>query len=215
MILSCPRCRVEIAAIDINMQTVMALCRTCNELFNFANIPVKTDRPAGTKIQYTQYGDGFGLIFPRGRTISLAIFLIIFGLIWAGVTGVMLGAVHFSLKHSPSAFFNAFISLFFISGLGFMLAGTVLCFLKTAMIAADGKLRIVRSIFSKEFVKEIPAELVSSVEKVARYQENDISVYGIKILSKDGPSYKVGNGLNDLEINWIRWLILEYTGARA
>jgi predicted Zn finger-like uncharacterized protein len=225
MRIRCPSCQAAVTAAGINIQTGMAVCGSCNEVFPLpgmaaalpAGPPVPTARPATTAIAFAPSGDGFGVIFPPGGGRSLGWFFILFGSIWDLISGGMLAAILFGHAAGGGIFALApllFVSAFFVFGLGFLLGGVALLGLRAALIARDRSVRLVRTVFGREFVTAVPAGEVRDVVRVVRYSQNDVPVHGLALVLADGKRPAIGAGLGDDEIAWLRWQIMDYCGRQ-
>jgi hypothetical protein len=237
MHIRCPSCQAPVASAGINRETGMAVCGACNEVFALpgwalasgGGAVVETAQPAGTRIAYVPSGDGFGIVLPGRDTRGLGVFFIIFGGIWVAFWGAMQGGglhVEPGLGAQAPALIGA---LLLALGGGGILGGITLLTLRSALVARDRSVRLVRTVFGCEFVTTVGADEIREVVRVVRYSQGGGSdgdrrrhahsegqpVYGIALVRADGRRPAIGAGLSDDEIAWLRWLILDYCRPRA
>jgi len=86
----CPSCRVPVAAEDIALDTGLAKCRTCNNVFRFDNAPelaapAARPRPVAGRPRSVVTSDANGALTIKYRWFSAKyIFLVFFCLFWDG-----------------------------------------------------------------------------------------------------------------------------------
>jgi hypothetical protein len=202
----CSKCRNIIPAGQINIQTMKALCQTCDVIVNIGDEMNVECKPLLSKIEYTETADGFVLLFPRRNVRGLAWFFVAFGGFWDLISGVMLVAT-FGSKKAVDPMFFIIVPPFFVLGSLILLGGIALLFLRTGIVADKSGIKIIRKTLGREFIGFIEKNAISGVRKVERYQSNNRPVYGVSIQNGDGEGKKVGVELSDDEIGWIRYLI--------
>jgi hypothetical protein len=202
----CTKCQAELKPENINIQKMVGHCIECNEIIQISEkLDLVKIKPSGSKIQEIKLDDGsLGLLFPKRR--SIGIFFIFFGGFWDLISGTMLVATSHG-KGGIDLFGSIFVSMFFLIGFVILIIGIALVNMKTALIINSLKIKLVRNVFGKEFIKEIANGRNISVNRVVRYTQNDNPVYGAKITDESSESITVGIDLSTDETSWLEFII--------
>ena len=119
-------------------------CVSCNEIFKLDIGSEIKDKPKNSMLMESASGTGgIAIIFPK--RYALGVFMIVFGGFWDLISGTMFGVWIFK-DSKIETFPLIFISMFSILGFTILMFGVAQVLMRVAVIAKNGKMKLVRNI---------------------------------------------------------------------
>jgi len=201
----CPSCRVPVAAEDIALDTGLAKCRTCNNVFRFADDPAlaapaaRARPPAGRPRSVATWEDAGGLTVQYRWFSPKYLFMAFFCLFWNGflvfwyamalASGDVIGLV-FPILHVAAGIFITYM--------------TIAGFVNTTTLRIDPwRLRVSHHPLPWGRPVELEVGDVQQLfcdEKVSRGRNGPSYTYNLNALLRDGTRRKVISGLDAAEL---------------
>jgi hypothetical protein len=201
----CPSCRVPVAAEDIALDTGLAKCRTCNNVFRFADdpalaAPVARPRPMAGRPKSVVTSDTNGALTVKYRWFSPKyIFLAVFCLFWNGFL-----VFWYSMAFvSGSRVMLLFPLLHVAAGIGLTYA-TIAGFVNTTTLRIDGyRLRVTHHPLPWGRGVDLAIGDVQQLfcdERISRGRNGPSYTYNLNAMLRDGSRRKVVSGLDTPEL---------------
>ena len=201
----CPSCRVPVAAEDVALDTGLAKCRTCNNVFRFDNLPelaapaVRPRQNVGRPRSVATWEDDGGLTVQyrwfSGKHIAMAVFCLVwdgFLVFWytmAWASGNMLMLL-FPILHLAAGIFITYT--------------TVAGFVNTTTLRIDPwRLRVAHHPLPWGRPVDLEVGDVQQLfcdEKITRGKNGPSYTYNLNALLRDGSRRKVISGLDAAEL---------------
>lgn len=202
MKIPCPDCRIPVAADDVNLETGLAKCRTCNSVFRFDNHPGLAERRRAPVMKpgHVETYEGAGELTIRYRWFSPKyLFLAVFCLIWNGFL-LFWYAMAFA---SGNAIMMLFPLLHVAAGI-FLTYTTFAGFLNATTVTLDGSQLSVRHgplpWPGNLKLSTLEVQQLFCEEKITRGRNGLSYSYNLVALLLDGSRRKVVSGLDAPEL---------------
>lgn len=232
----CPRCAAELDA-DLIASTGKARCPYCSaDLTSIQDQfhPAESDSqsfsaeraehgapmslpglPAGSKIRVVEATETRYLIqIPPGgkKSVGLGCMAVFWnGIVIAVTAGVLSGAM---AGDTELLFVLAFLSIFWIAGLGLAYGWAVLKYTRYIFLLEPDRLVMQKLFLGSKKITETELDQSSRASLKEAYSENDVPVYKIEIKGTNR-SESFGTALTDAEKDWLVDRINEFLGAPA
>lgn len=221
MAIICPSCGAEIPVADVNVAQGVAVCRACSNVCQLGQLAAaeaaptavvsipRVAKPEGTRIELAELGDRLVVAMPRGMNRGLGLFLLAFGGIWDGISGIILVSLFAggSGGKGPGSgidwFALVFISGFFLIGLVVLAFAVYVLTVRIALSIDRTTVTLVRAAFGREWASVRPANEACAVRRVERYKQNEVPKYGVGIDFTGGGTTSIGSALSDPELDWL------------
>ena len=220
MQLLCPNCGREIPTEDVNVEKDIALCRSCNQTFSFAELAREGSGPAVDLMRppkgvwFRQNMRGFEL----GATTrsGAAFFLVPFMCAWSGLS---LGGIYGSQIHSGK--FNLASSLFglpFLIGTIFLVAFTLMTICGKMVISVQGDQgRLFTGLGPLGRTRLFKWSNIKSATEETGFYRNGQPRLAIILQGDDNTRLKFASGINEerryFMLNALRSLLRKREGA--
>ena len=201
----CPECRVPVAAEDVDLATGLAKCRTCNNVFRFADLPELAPstvraRPKADKPRTVVTTEANGELVVQYRWFSAKYLLLLFFCVfWDGILvfwyAMALGSRNLLMLAFPIVHVIAGIALTY---------STIAGFFNTTTMRIDGSRLSVRH-HPLPWGRPVELGIVQvkqlfCVEKMSRGKAGPTYSYSLNALLHDGMRRKLVSGLDTPEI---------------
>lgn len=218
MQIQCSTCSKIIPADDINLDHVLAKCRSCNTVFDFSEqvrMPVlpeaklKRDRgelPMPSQLQVDQQGGSLVIIRRWGR--GPAIFFLVFSGLWNGFLLFMAFALlsntlrmHDGSRPPSQAFLGLFLIPFILVGLTTGWVALAFLLNRTTIRVSGRRLSVTHGPVPWPGKREIDISTLDQLycEEYVAYSQNHVPQVRLMIqaLRKDGSKVKLVRGMED------------------
>lgn len=206
MKINCPECRVPVAAEDVNLETGLAKCRTCNNVFRFADAPELAPqqavraRPPVEKPRSVVAFERDGVLTLEYRWFTLKyIFLTFFCLVW---NGFLVFWYAIALR-TGSAMMLLFPLIHVAAGL-FITYVTIVGYVNTTTVEIDrSRIRVRHHPLPWGRRVELGAADVAQLfcqEKISRGRNGVTYTYDLVAVMRGGTRKKVISGLDYAEL---------------
>lgn len=216
MQLNCRSCAKTILAEDINLDTVLAKCRSCHAVFDFSaqvrmpTVPeakLKRDRgeiPMPRQFTVDERGGRLSITRKWGR--GPAIFFLIFSVFWNSVVSVfVVGFLSGSMKteegSGPGWFMGLFLVPFVLVGIGTGWAALALLLNRTTIRVEGRRLKVTNAPIPWPGNRDLDTASLDQLycEEYVAYTQNDVPQYRLAVhaICKDGAKLKLARGMED------------------
>jgi hypothetical protein len=219
MQVQCSTCRSKLPAEDVNIDTVLAKCRSCNSVFDFSD-QVRLEKIPETKVKRDR-GD---IPLPRqirvddrGRTLEItrrwargpAFFFLFFSGFWNLIVSIfvvaflsgMMRPTRNSSGQPPPWFMGLFLTPFVLVGIGTGWAALALLFNTTRIRVVDRRLMVRHGPIWWPGKRDLDTSTLDQLycEEYVAYTQNNVPQYRFQVqaICKDGSKLKLVRGMED------------------
>ena len=201
----CPSCRVPVAAEDVALDTGLAKCRTCNNVFRFDNLAglaapaVRPRQNVGRPHSVVSFEEDGGLTVRYRWFSPKYIFLLIFCLFWDGFL-----VVWYAMAWGSGNTIMLVFPLLHVAAGIFITYWTIAGFVNTTTLRIDPyRLRVTHHPLPWGRPVQLEVGDVHQLfcdEKVTRGKNGPSYTYNLNALMRDGSRRKVVSGLDSPDL---------------
>jgi hypothetical protein len=196
----CPNCRREIPMEDVNVEKDIALCRSCNQTFSFADLVQGSQGPAvdltrpPKGVWFKQDMRGFEI----GSTTrsAAAFFLVPFMCAWSG--GSMIGIYGSQIRSGKFEIGKSLFGLPFLIGTLFLGAVTLMMICGRVLISVQGDQgRLFTGVGPVGRTRRFKWSSIKSVTEDTRFYRNGQPQLSIILQGDDNTRLKFASGIRE------------------
>jgi len=179
----------------------------------------RTDRPAGSTITLDESATGVTLEVPRAGLRQGSKGLFPFGVVWCGFMALLTGFIVFSGGlGDPEGFwiFVAVISLFWLVGIGMLLAGINMGRRRAVLAVVGNQLLVLQTGLLGGQRREWPRDQLADVRSGPTGMEvNDVPILELQIIPREGKKVGLLGGRDEAELAWMATVLRRALGINA
>lgn len=201
MKLVCPKCKSELKQNEINIETCIAHCRLCNEVFKIAeylrgNEEVRRAlKPVHSNVSIEVIGEESVITIPKRGWTTQAMATLGFSILW---NAIILGCI-FAGKESP----DFFLYIFVLIGIMLVLYSFFLRGCEIAIRYGRKSISVTWQFLKLKYIKTNEGMALEKVTEEVVYTRNYQPVYGIAMYFRYNRKIKFGTWLNEDERKWL------------